>query len=369
MIGAWMLCLGGCLGVLAAGEGELRGAKMEMRGDSLVLAGTAPGRLCFGGVVKGSVTVRSTYEPGLDATVVYEEGRDYVVDYGAGTVARTADSRIPDFATNILYGQKAFDHRDFPGYGNTAFTVYADYTTRAGKPLFTETRQDELLARTAERLRAGGPFKMVAFGDSITAGGDATAPHLRFEQRYARDLEARFPGARIEVEDGATGGDGTAQGLQRLQEKVLDRSPDLVLLGFGMNDHNLGGPSPEQFEMNLITLVRRIREATQAEVILFSAFPPNPDWKFGSGRMDRYAAATRRAARAMRCAYADVFATWTRALERKDLPSLLGNNINHPNDFGHGLYYETLRSIRFEGDAAAAPTAPSRRARRSGRAR
>jgi len=36
-----------------------------------------------------------------------------------------------------------------------------------------------------------------------------------------------------------------------------------------------------------------------------------------------------------------------KVLERKDLPSLLGNNINHPNDFGHWLYYQALKSVKF----------------------
>jgi acyl-CoA thioesterase-1 len=34
-------------------------------------------------------------------------------------------------------------------------------------------------------------------------------------------------------------------------------------------------------------------------------------------------------------------------LSRKDLPSLLANNINHPSDFGHWLYFEALKSISF----------------------
>jgi len=45
------------------------------------------------------------------------------------------------------------------------------------------------------------------------------------------------------------------------------------------------------------------------------------------------------------CAYADVFATWKKVLERKDQPSLLGNNINHPNDFGHWLYFIAFEAI------------------------
>ena len=54
-----------------------------------------------------------------------------------------------------------------------------------------------------------------------------------------------------------------------------------------------------------------------------------------------------RAAEEARCAYADVFGIWKKVLERKDLPSLLANNINHPSDFGHGLYFEALKAVEF----------------------
>ena len=93
----------------------------KMKGDSLVLAGVTPGNLCYDKVVEGSVVVRSTYEPGQPDTVVYTEGEDYTVDYANGAIARTAGSRIPDFTTNVLYGQKEFDHNQFPGFTNRGF--------------------------------------------------------------------------------------------------------------------------------------------------------------------------------------------------------------------------------------------------------
>jgi len=335
------------MGALAAWA-YLAGAEtMTMSGESLLLTGQTPGNLYFDQVTPGSVTVRSVYEAAMPGAVVYEEGRDYVVDYAKGAIARTAESRIPDFATNMLYGKKEFDHNQFPGYGNKGFFVYVDYTTAHASPLFTPANQADKLKQSRERLEKGGPFTLIAFGDSITCGGDASEERLQFTRRYGQWLQEQFPKAQVAFENGATGGDSTVQGLSRLEEKVLSRKPDLVLLGFGMNDHNKGGLEPEAFQKNLVQIVNIIRERTGAEVILYSAFPPNPDWKFGSHRMELFAAATRRAADEANCAFADVFAVWSRLLARKDLPSLLGNNINHPNDFGHWLYFETLKNVQF----------------------
>jgi acyl-CoA thioesterase I len=63
--------------------------------------------------------------------------------------------------------------------------------------------------------------------------------------------------------------------------------------------------------------------------------------------MRLYAEATRGAAAEARCAYADVWSTWEMVLKRKDQPSLLANNINHPNDFGHWLYEQAFEAMNF----------------------
>lgn len=338
---------GQILSVTAVPSRKEVGKRMTIKGDSLVLASEKPGKLCFDSVVPGTVVVRSTYQPGLSNTVVYKEGSDYVVDYKAGTVARTKDSRIPDFSTNILYGQKNFNHNDFPGFTNNPFFVYVDYETRNGRPFAAKTDQFKLLPKTIAKLKAGGPFKVIAYGDSITAGGEASVEALRFQDRYVRSLQKRFPKAQFTLENGATGGDTTNEGIARLEEKVLKRNPDLVLIGFGMNDHNIPpyGVALDQFERNLTQIIRSIRERTGAEMMVLSTFPPNPDWAHGSHQMEKYAAATKRVAAAHDCAYADIYSTWMMVLARKDPPSLLANNINHPNDFGHWLYLQALEAV------------------------
>ena len=323
--------------------------RMAVSGESMVLPKQIPGMLCFDNVVPGSIVVRNTYLPNQPGTVIYEQGRDYVVNYTLGTIARAPASRIPDYSTNILYGVSNFDHSQYPGYGNTAFLVFVDYQTTNGRPFATPTDQSALLKKTGEKLRAGGPFKLIAFGDSITAGGEASSEALRYPNRYAQSLQKRFPDAQIAFENGATGGDTSSMGLARIEDKVLTRNPDLVLLAFGMNDHNIPGYGVpvDTFQQNLITMIDAIRSRTDAEVILISAFPPNPEWAFGSHQMDKYAAATKQAAASRNCAYADLYSVWTALLGRKDPPSMLGNNINHPTDFGHWLYLQALEAVEF----------------------
>ena len=70
-----------CAVLTAAHCQGVTGVNMKIQGESFVLAKTEPGNFCFDQVVKGSLTVRSTFVAGKEGSVVYEEGKDFVVDY------------------------------------------------------------------------------------------------------------------------------------------------------------------------------------------------------------------------------------------------------------------------------------------------
>jgi acyl-CoA thioesterase I len=342
----WLVALAGlatALGVSGCANHASRAAAERQVGESVVLVGESPANLAFAPLLSEPVAVRNTYRDRLPLTVHYQPGQDYLLD-ASGQIRRTPGSRILDFSTNMLYGKEDFRHDQFPGFGNRGFFVFVDYAHREKwerPPAKTELGAARL-PKTRQKLQAGEKVRIVAFGDSITAGGDASEPALIFWERWAAALRVKYPRATIETTNGATGGDSTVQGLQRLQEKVLQQRPDLVLIGFGMNDHNRNGVPLDQFAANLRTLIDRIRADTGAEIILFSAFPPNPKWHFGSHNMEAYADVTERVAREEHCAFADVYHYWMSLAARKKPEDLLANNINHPNDFGHWIYFEAL---------------------------
>ncbi len=338
-----LLALCGC--VVVAGCATQSGKQIEHAwGESVVFIGEQPAALAHVPLRHEPLSVRSTYldEPG---TIHYTEGRDYKVDWKRGTLGRTLGSILPDFRKNILFGRENFDHTQAPGFGNSGYFAFVDYAFKPAAPWPVQSAQTQFLKGTQAKLESGRSVKILAFGDSITAGGDASRPELIFWKRWADYLQQKYRRAQVTAVNGATGGDSTVQGLQRLQAKVLDEKPDLVLLGFGMNDHNVGGVPIPQFEANLKEMIARIRNATSAEVVLFSAFPPNPKWKFGTHRMEEYAAATGRVACESNCAYADIFDNWQALAARKKPEDLLGNNINHPNDFGHWIYFRVLQAM------------------------
>lgn len=321
----------------------------SMHGESILLAGTKPSMLWFNKIEPGSVYVRSSHESDANNIVYYEEKRDYIIDCERGTIKRSKNSRIPDYTSYILFGKENFDHRGYSDFGNHKYFSWIDYKIcRSVEIIEKNTSPCKYLQKSYAKLSHGESFKIVVFGDSISTGAEATTSKLTYFGRFQEYLTKLYPSAEIVVENGSTGGDTTVNGLMKLEEKVLTQNPDLVFIAFGMNDHNLsafGGIEPDKFLENLKSIITTIKTSTGADVIVLSTFPPNPKWKFGTHRMQQYASATKTAALQTNSAYADVYSIWMHALKRKYPSSLLGNNINHPNNFGHWIYFQALVKI------------------------
>ena len=327
--------------------GSARGITMNIQGESLVLAATQPGRLCFDSLVKKTVIVRSTYQRQFANSKIYIEGVDYIVDYDKGEIQRTIHSSIPDYSKHVLYEKKDFDHTKFTDFSNHPYFVWVDYLTKNGERLAKPNDKSKYLVNFRKKLESGQQLSIVSYGNSITAGGEASSAEYRFQAIYGNYLKSIFPQSNFKIEDVSIPGYSSKQGIEWWDTYIGKTTPDLVLVGWGMNDHNKGGNSPEQFKKNLVKLVGMIKERKNAEVILYSAFPPNDDWHYGSHSMELYAEATKQAAIEAHCAYVDVYSTWMKVFKRKDQSSLLGNNINHPNDFGHWLYAQAFEAMHF----------------------
>lgn len=135
-------------------------------------------------------------------------------------------------------------------------------------------------------LAAGHPRKVVVYGTSLTAGGGWVGQLKTW-------LAASYPGKATFVNSGLSG-KNSAEGLARLQAKVLDQKPDTVFIEFAINDAFLytdGTPSLSVAEAraNLTAMLDRILVAQpHAEIILQTM---NPVWDSPAGSN---ASATRR---------------------------------------------------------------------------
>jgi lysophospholipase L1-like esterase len=104
-------------------------------------------------------------------------------------------------------------------------------------------RFDHPLRRSARRLAADKPLKIVAIGSSSTAGAGASSPDASYPSRLAAELKQRFPGHDITVINRGVNGEETANMMARFEKQVIAEHPDLVLWQVGTNsvlrDHSL----------------------------------------------------------------------------------------------------------------------------------
>jgi lysophospholipase L1-like esterase len=213
------------------------------------------------------------------------------------------------------------------------------------------------IPKALAKLKAGQPLTIVCWGDSVTAGGNASKPELRYVDVFAAGLRTRFPQAKIDVQNVSAGGSNSRQwldpekfpykGLHGAEnparfENVLAAKPDLVTIEF-VND---AGLNAAQVEETYSEILRRL-EPTGAEVILITPhFTMLKMMGFKTMREAErrpYVLALREFAEKHHLALADAAARWEH-LAKEGLPylTLLHNTINHPDDRGHRLFAEEL---------------------------
>jgi len=119
-----------------------------------------------------------------------------------------------------------------------------------------------------EATAAAVPVKILAFGDSLTAGYGVMP-----EQAFPARLQARLAadGIAAEVLNGGVSGDTTADGAARLDWALADR-PDIVLVELGANDA-LRGIDPKLAYANLDKILTRF-QASGAKVMLLGMLAP-----------------------------------------------------------------------------------------------
>ena len=194
--------------------------------------------------------------------------------------------------------------------------------------------------RTRRDIESGADATIVCFGDSITAG---YAVRRGFPSFLLESLRQRFPDSKIEMINSGISGDTSQDGLSRLDWAVLSYEPDLVTINFGINDCVLG-LSLEEFEMNLVEMVRRIRAGPDSEILLLSSQPlESPPY---DQRVLDYYQTVERVAKEMNVGFVDVYGAWMKRVRAgMPLDSLILPGLDHPNEAGYKIIAEELMSL------------------------
>ncbi|MDA9432786.1 SGNH/GDSL hydrolase family protein [Bradyrhizobium sp. CCBAU 51627] len=123
------------------------------------------------------------------------------------------------------------------------------------------------LPHVANKLIAGKPVVIVAFGSSSTAGYGASSPDFNYPNRLAAQLRRQYPTADITVVNAGVGGEDAPEMMKRLQKEVIDVHPDMVIWQVGTNAvlRNLDPGDTAKMVEDGIT---RIQAAGDADVVL-----------------------------------------------------------------------------------------------------
>jgi hypothetical protein len=288
----------------------------------------------------------------LDKT--YQEGTDFAIE--GRTIRLLPGSSIPFFRYDELY------HNDPNAKPNVMPTLDGGYLTFS-EGAFFEAKQlavtyehlepwagpvpqsvESLLPKTFEKLKTGQPLRLVVFGDSISFGNNASrvmnrAPFMpRWGDLLAGEL-ARVYGSEIDFINPSRGGSTSAWGNSTINALVSLENPDLVILGFGMNESN-----PTVLSDNIEAMMAAVRSQNpDAEFILLMSFQPNGKWRSLDVMASQLTAL--KGLEGPGVAVADVWSVHGYLLAHKTYWDMTGNHVNHPNDFLVRVYAQTLLAL------------------------
>src|SRR6266849_1104312 len=98
------------------------------------------------------------------------------------------------------------------------------------------TQVDDKLPHLNERLRAGGPVKIVAIGGASTTGAAAGSPELAYPHRLQEMLVRWYPSIPVTVVNKGVPRQTAQQMLERFPSDVVAEDPVLVIWETGTTD-------------------------------------------------------------------------------------------------------------------------------------
>jgi len=296
-----------------------------------------------------------------DGVTIYEPGRDYSWHENDRTLTLPAASRIPHMTLSELFPPKGAKN----SYGETKNGGSSLFFAEGGKVFqqiqvfvtyehtepwsgFIPKPAGKQLLRTMAKLHARQPVRFVVLGDSISSGACASnnfGPPYQppYVGLAAEALRSEFHDD-VTLVNLAVGGKTTTWGVDQAAAVAAEK-PDIVILAFGMNDASARIPT-ETYAAQTKAIMSTIRATNpDVEFVLVATMTANPDW--AKADQSLYAAYRTELFKMSGegVAIADITTVWNDLVTRKKFEDLTGNGINHPNDFGHMVYAQTIAAL------------------------
>ena len=154
--------------------------------------------------------------------------------------------------------------------------------------------------------------------------------------------------SRIRLINESEGGQNSRWGKKRIKG-LLKKYPNfgfhLNIIAWGANDAG-GKVKARDYCKNIANQMKAIKKKNpDAEFILVCSLLPNPIWIHANHEFIwGYAAELEKKGQNSKkeVAVANVTKIWAEVLKKKSIYDIIGNGINHPNDFGHQIYAHVI---------------------------
>lgn len=298
-----------------------------------------------------------------DLKTEYVRGQDYEVR--DGKIVRLEGSRMPFFTEEQFYPASKAESPtgdvqacNVPGHPYIMFTEGSYFYDHQVVVTYTHTDEWEgfvpqkstKLHKFVERAEAGEELNIVFYGDSITAGGNASGQAgvepgtPRWSTMVTAALQARFPNATINEINTAVGGKNSDWGLTNIQGSVVAQDPDLLVLAWGMNDKTRTPTNYAELNEKMIKAV--LKRHPDCEILLVSTMLPHDKLPafYGNQRLFEGKLYVN-AAKYDNIDVAPVTSVHASILEHKRYFDMTGNNVNHPTDYLTRIYAQTVLKV------------------------
>lgn len=313
----------------------------------------AEGRLLF--KAKKIITVKDTY-----LQKEYKKGKDW--KYKNGKIVLTAKSTIPWFTRNELLFDQKKEGTSLPAKQEGRFVLFSEGGLLQSRQLAVTYIKEKtstwegvrpayaasLLPAALAKLNNGQPLKIVFYGNSIETGANSSitlnqAPFLpTWPEMIVYNLRNHY-GNAVPFKNVSRGGMSAKWGLENTNALVNVENPDLVIIGFGMND-GTGKVPPGIFIEQIKGIIQTVRSANpQCEFIVIATMLANPEAIHSQIQPEYLKPVTALAGQGI--AIADMTSIHGELLRHKAYQDMTGNNINHPNDYLARWYAQVISAL------------------------
>lgn len=150
-------------------------------------------------------------------------------------------------------------------------TVMVDLAAGVSEKMYSRAIMSEgntdRLAAAMKKAESGEKVTVGVIGGSITQGSRATSQEKCYASLFFKWWSEKFPSGQLEFVNAGIGGTDSYLGVHRIDEQLLDKNPDVVIVEFSVNDTD-----KTMNKYSYDSLVRKIlsRENMPAVILVFT---------------------------------------------------------------------------------------------------